>query len=171
MVSMPIAPREQCCSGGGQRTLWASMTADTPTHAERRIAGKTVGHIHRRMCVIVNRSGQRRARLWQAITADQHLTAARHRRERSRAAPENIETRRASPIVPVTTTRSPGFAPLRWTIFLGEAPERRDRDHVGPGVDTVSPPSSGQPNCAASSPSPRERLEHASSRPATPAPA
>ena len=36
----------------------------------------------------------------------------------------------ASPIVPVTTTRSPGFAPLRWTILpCGHPPERRDRDH------------------------------------------
>ncbi len=36
----------------------------------------------------------------------------------------------ASPIVPVTTTRSPGLAPLRRTIWPGaHPPERRDRNH------------------------------------------
>ena len=58
--------------------------------------------------------------------------------------------------VPVTTTRSPGFAPLRWTIWpAGTRPNAVIEIIRGPGVDTVSPPSSGQPNVQASSPSPR----------------
>ena len=62
----------------------------------------------------------------------------------------------ASPIVPVTTTRSPGFAPLRWTILPGGTRPNAVTEIIsGPGVDTVSPPSSGQPNRSASSPSAR----------------
>src|SRR6476660_9396000 len=62
----------------------------------------------------------------------------------------------ASPIVPVTTTRSPGFAPLRRTILPGGTRPNAVIEIIrGPGVETVSPPSSGQPNFAASSPSPR----------------
>ena len=62
----------------------------------------------------------------------------------------------ASPIVPVTTMRSPGLAPLRRTIPpAGTRPNAVIEIISGPGVETVSPPSSGQPNRATSSPSPR----------------
>ena len=53
----------------------------------------------------------------------------------------------ASPIVPVTTTRSPGLAPLRRTILPGGTRPNAVTEIIsGPGVETVSPPSSGQPN-------------------------
>src|SRR5436305_1236358 len=73
--------------------------------------------------------------------------------------------RAASPIVPVTMTRSPGFAPLRRTILpAGTRPNAAIEIVSGPGVETVSPPSSGQPNGPASEPSPRANsVSHASS--------
>src|SRR3984893_3106058 len=64
----------------------------------------------------------------------------------------------ASPIVPVAMTRSPGFAPLRRTILPdGTRPNAVIEIITGPGVETVSPPSSGQPNRPASSPSDRAK--------------
>src|SRR6516165_7545170 len=64
----------------------------------------------------------------------------------------------ASPIVPLTTTRSPGPAPRRRTILPdGTCPNAEIETMIGPGVETVSPPNSGQPYCPASSPSPRAK--------------
>src|SRR6516164_4375248 len=61
----------------------------------------------------------------------------------------------ASPMVPVTITRSPGLAPVRGTICpAGTRPKAVIETVSGPGVDTVSPPSSGQPKPRASSPRP-----------------
>ena len=52
--------------------------------------------------------------------------------------------------------RSPGAAPLRRTILPGGTrPNAVTEIITGPGVETVSPPSSGQPNRLASSPSAR----------------
>ena len=82
-----------------------------------------------------------------------HRSPARRRPRRLSGCRARARHRRC---VPVTTTRSPGFAPLRWTILPGGTRPNAVIEIIsGPGVDTVSPPSSGQPNCAASSPSPR----------------
>ena len=84
------------------------------------------------------------------------LAAAGSRRSNSPSA--------ASPIVPVTTTRSPGAAPARRTILpCGTAPNAAIEIVTGPGVRTVSPPSNGQPKHSASAPSPRANgASHAS---------
>jgi hypothetical protein len=60
----------------------------------------------------------------------------------------------ASPIVPVTTTRSPARAPARRTMVpRGTVPEAAIVTATRPGVRSVSPPSSGQPYRLASAPS------------------
>ena len=57
----------------------------------------------------------------------------------------------ASPIVPVTKTRSPALAPARRTIVpSGTVPNMAMETTIGPGVRSVSPPNSGQPNRSAS---------------------
>jgi len=62
----------------------------------------------------------------------------------------------ASAIVPVTTTRSPGLAPLRRIIFPWKtAPRAAIEIVIGPGVRSVSPPSRGNSKNSASSPRPR----------------
>src|SRR5262245_34878143 len=61
----------------------------------------------------------------------------------------------ASPIVPLTKTRSPGLAPARRTIVpSGTLPNMAIETITGPGVRSVSPPNSGQPNRTASPRSP-----------------
>ena len=123
------------------------------------IAGEPVGNVHRRTGMVAHRLRQRVARLRHAIAADQHLALPRHRSASAAATAPPFRISRpsaASPIVPVTTMRSPGFAPLRWTILpRGTRPNAVIEIISGPGVETVSPPSSGQPNGAASSPSAR----------------
>src|SRR5581483_2247289 len=53
----------------------------------------------------------------------------------------------ASPIVPVTNTLSPTFAPARRTIVpAGTLPNIAIEIVTGPGVRSVSPPNNGQPN-------------------------
>ena len=68
----------------------------------------------------------------------------------------------ASPIVPVTTTRSPGRAPARRTILpCGTAPSTAIDIVIGPAVRSVSPPNSGQRS------EPRPRRARARTAPAT----
>ena len=109
--------------------------------------------------MVANGLGQRVARLRHAVAPDQHLACRGIVRASAAATAPPFRISRpsaASPIVPVTTTRSPGLAPLRWTILPGGTRPNAVIEIIsGPGVETVSPPSSGQPNCSASSPSPR----------------
>ena len=60
-------------------------------------------------------AAKRRARLRHAIAPDQRRRARPHRRARHGPSPplRTASPSAASPIVPVTTTRSPGLAPLR----------------------------------------------------------
>ena len=52
----------------------------------------------------------------------------------------------ASPMVPLTNTRSPGLAPARRTMVpSGTLPNMAMEIVIGPGVRSVSPPNSGQP--------------------------
>ena len=52
----------------------------------------------------------------------------------------------ASPIEPLTKTRSPGLAPARRTMVpSGTLPNMAMEIVIGPGVRSVSPPNSGQP--------------------------
>ena len=128
------------------------------------IAGEPVGDVH---C----RRGMRAAPLRRARCAAAAADSGRSRCSRMRRIEPPALCRRwhraaastpsaASPIVPVTTTRSPGFArraPHHGAVRHGA--ERRDRDRSGPGVRSVSPPSSGQPKCSASAPSPPRSRE------------
>src|SRR5262249_56167763 len=82
----------------------------------------------------------------------------RARREGGAAEPSgrNCNPNAASPIVPVTTTRSPAWAPVRRNILpCGTAPSAAIEIVIGPPVRSVSPPKRGQPKASASTPSPR----------------
>ena len=92
--------------------------------------------------------------------------AARARPQRAAAEPSrrNNKPNAASPIVPVTTTRSPALAPARRNILpCGTAPSAAIETVIGPPVRSVSPPKSGQPKASASAPRPRANgASHAS---------
>ena len=153
--SMPTVPRaSKAAAAARQRN---ARRIDHGGHAGGRaelceIAGEAVGDVHRRTahgreppaparCAAAARGSARPA---VAVAAASSASAA------ATAPPLRISRpSAASPIVPVTTTRSPGLAPLRWTILpAGTRPNAVIEIISGPGVETVSPPSSGQPNCA-----------------------
>ncbi len=75
------------------------------------------------------------------------MLLSRPQRLAAPASCRNMRPSAASPIVPVTITRSPALAPPRSTMApRGTAPKAAIATVTNPGVRSVSPPSSGQPN-------------------------
>ena len=136
---MPTAPRASNAAAAADSGMLCSI--DHGRHAGRRaqlgeIAGETVGHIHRRAGVIAHRraparcaaaargSGRPASALAAASCASAAAAAPPFRISRPSA---------ASPIVPVTTTRSPGLrAAATDHLARRHAAERGDRDHQRP---------------------------------------
>ena len=119
--------RGRAASESGTRAT--SISAETPRRAAElgEIARKPVRHVHRGGRMRAHRFGQRHARLRQAIARNEMIRIAASSfqfRPCARAEPSA-----ASPIVPLTNTWSPAFAPLRRTIVpRRQRAERRNRN-------------------------------------------
>ena len=111
---MPRDSRSRAASDSGIDAQ-IDHSRDTGHAAELgEIAGEPIGHVHRRTGMIADDFRERDARLRHAIAPDQQIARGRI----ADAAwtfppPSTASPSAASPIVPVTSTRSPGLAPLR----------------------------------------------------------
>ena len=109
------------------------------------IADQSIGNIHRCGRVGPHRLRQRHSR--PAVRDSGRSGISRRRRSRVQAvlragSRSNFSPSAASPIVPVTKTRSPGFGARRVAPCCRAAMcrRRRSRSKPDPGVRTVSPP-------------------------------
>ena len=133
------ASAARAASDSGTRVT--SISAPTPGCAAElgEIAGKTVGDVHARPTragASASASALRGSRHQIARTRGARLLA---RHEPPRAAADrsrrSSSPSAASPIVPVTTMRSPALAPVRRTILpCGTAPKAAIDIVIGPGV-------------------------------------
>ena len=163
MASMPTTPRFNNSRATDEHGN--ALGVDHGRYAGGRaqlgkIAGKTIGYIHRRMRMLADRHCQRVARLRHAIASDQHRFCRGVLRERGSdlAAFQDIETERSVADRSRHHNAVAGLGAAARTILpAGTRPNAVIEIISGPGVETVSPPNNGQPKWPASSPSPRAK--------------